>query len=94
MIRFEQWLLVLNCFQTRCAILLTPNQSKQTMATVKEGWLYKRGEFVQNWRPRWFVLKADGTFRGFKGQVSKKSCVVEQGYACAPPIQSACLPNA
>jgi hypothetical protein len=36
------------------------------MATVKEGWINKRGEYVQNLRPRYFVLKSDGTFRGYK----------------------------
>ena len=36
------------------------------MSVVKEGWLLKKGEFIQNWRPRWFVLRADGTFRGYK----------------------------
>ena len=40
------------------------------MATVKEGWISKRGEFVQNWRARWFVLKTDGTFRGYKDKPS------------------------
>jgi hypothetical protein len=38
------------------------------MTTVKEGWLFKKGEYVQNWRPRYFVLKSDGTFRGYKAQ--------------------------
>jgi RAC serine/threonine-protein kinase len=33
---------------------------------VKEGVLLKRGEFIQNLRPRWFVLKSDGSFRGYK----------------------------
>lgn len=33
---------------------------------VKQGWLLKRGEYIKNWRPRWFQLKSDGTFRGFK----------------------------
>ncbi len=23
------------------------------------------GEFIKNWRPRWFQLKSDGTFRGY-----------------------------
>eukprot|EP00040_Diaphanoeca_grandis_P038713 m.257150 g.257150 ORF g.257150 m.257150 type:complete len:468 (+) comp35011_c0_seq1:394-1797(+) len=33
---------------------------------VKQGWLLKRGEYIKNWRPRWFQLKSDGTFRGYK----------------------------
>ena len=37
---------------------------------VKEGMLFKKGEFIQNWRPRWFVLKADGSFRGYKQKPS------------------------
>ncbi|XP_070576508.1 RAC-gamma serine/threonine-protein kinase-like isoform X2 [Ptychodera flava] len=33
---------------------------------VKEGWVQKRGEYIKNWRPRYFVLKSDGSFIGFK----------------------------
>ena len=25
-----------------------------------------RGEFIKNWRPRYFVLMSDGSFHGFK----------------------------
>ena len=35
---------------------------------VIEGKLLKRGEYISTWRTRWFVLRADGTFRGFKQQ--------------------------
>eukprot|EP01136_Pigoraptor_vietnamica_P011344 Opistho-1_new@50113 len=35
-------------------------------AIVKEGWLHKRGEYIKNWRPRWFVLRANGDLRGYK----------------------------
>lgn len=24
------------------------------------------GEYIKNWRARWFVLRSDGTFQGFK----------------------------
>lgn len=33
---------------------------------VKEGWLYKRGEHIKNWRPRYFILKDDGTLLGYR----------------------------
>ncbi|XP_051871819.1 RAC-alpha serine/threonine-protein kinase isoform X1 [Pristis pectinata] len=35
-------------------------------AIVKEGWLHKRGEYIKTWRPRYFLLKTDGTFIGYK----------------------------
>jgi len=38
---------------------------------VKEGWLLKRGEYIASWRPRYFILRGDGTFRGFKNKPAK-----------------------
>jgi len=35
-------------------------------AIVREGWLMKRGEYIRNWRPRYFILKTDGSFLGYK----------------------------
>ncbi|XP_055677833.1 RAC serine/threonine-protein kinase [Lutzomyia longipalpis] len=35
-------------------------------AVVKEGWLFKRGEHIKNWRSRYFVLRNDGTLMGYK----------------------------
>lgn len=39
-------------------------------ATVKEGWLLKRGEHIRTWRPRYFILKENGQFIGFKSKPS------------------------
>uniref|UniRef100_A0A8C3MWV5 Uncharacterized protein n=1 Tax=Geospiza parvula TaxID=87175 RepID=A0A8C3MWV5_GEOPR len=33
---------------------------------VKEGWLHKRGEFIKTWRPRYFLLRSDGSFVGYR----------------------------
>ncbi|XP_063703591.1 RAC serine/threonine-protein kinase-like [Culicoides brevitarsis] len=33
---------------------------------VKQGWLYKRGEHIKNWRARYFILKTDGSLVGYK----------------------------
>ncbi|NXN94208.1 AKT2 kinase, partial [Rhinopomastus cyanomelas] len=36
------------------------------VVVVKEGWLHKRGEYIKTWRPRYFLLKSDGSFIGYK----------------------------
>ena len=36
------------------------------VVTVKEGWLLKKGEYIPSWSPRYFILRSDGSFRGFK----------------------------
>ncbi|KAK4321085.1 hypothetical protein Pmani_008102 [Petrolisthes manimaculis] len=38
----------------------------QNPAEVKEGWLKKRGEYIKNWRHRYFFFLEDGKFLGFK----------------------------
>lgn len=35
---------------------------------VKEGWLYKRGEHIKNWRARFFMLLDNGTLVGYKNK--------------------------
>jgi len=37
-----------------------------SIQVVKEGWLWKRGEHIKNWRRRYFILRDDGSFFGFK----------------------------
>jgi len=36
------------------------------VVVVKQGWLLKRGEYIKTLRPRWFQLKSDGSFRGYR----------------------------
>lgn len=43
------------------SLSLLPNQK-----VVKQGWLSKRGEYIRNWRPRYFYLLDDGMLLGFK----------------------------
>ncbi|KAI4904092.1 hypothetical protein NFI96_017557 [Prochilodus magdalenae] len=38
----------------------------EEVVIVKEGWLHKRGEYIKTWRPRYFLLKSNGTFIGYK----------------------------
>jgi len=35
---------------------------------VHQGWLKKKGEHIRNWRPRYFILKDNGQFIGFKNK--------------------------
>ena len=58
------------------------------MATVKEGLINKRGEFVQNWRPRYFVLKTDGTFRGYKDRPAEGELPVNVFEVCGTMVDS------
>uniref|UniRef100_A0A5K3FAE6 non-specific serine/threonine protein kinase n=1 Tax=Mesocestoides corti TaxID=53468 RepID=A0A5K3FAE6_MESCO len=37
-----------------------------TRKIVREGWLMKRGEHIKTWRRRYFILREDGTFYGYK----------------------------
>ncbi|CAH1389278.1 unnamed protein product [Nezara viridula] len=44
------------------------NAAPTTANIVKEGWLFKRGEHIKNWRPRYFVLFDDGSLMGYKNK--------------------------
>lgn len=46
----------------------TGPQSISGANIVKEGWLFKRGERIKNWRPRYFILLDDGSLYGFKSK--------------------------
>ncbi|KAK3802703.1 hypothetical protein RRG08_001966 [Elysia crispata] len=37
-------------------------------SVVKEGYLWKRGEHIKNWRKRYFILRKDGSFEGFRSK--------------------------
>ncbi|KJH47669.1 kinase domain protein [Dictyocaulus viviparus] len=41
-------------------------KSRRPEDIVIEGWLYKKGEHIRNWRPRYFILFHDGALLGFK----------------------------
>ncbi|KAI0237557.1 RAC-gamma serine/threonine-protein kinase [Lamellibrachia satsuma] len=42
--------------------------SEESPNIVKEGWLFKRGEHIKTWRPRYFVLCDNGSFFGFRNK--------------------------
>ncbi|XP_063700504.1 RAC serine/threonine-protein kinase-like [Culicoides brevitarsis] len=48
--------------------IFTMPETSQPSVVVKEGWLYKRGEHIKNWRARYFILKSDGCLIGYKTQ--------------------------
>ncbi|GMT11921.1 hypothetical protein PFISCL1PPCAC_3218 [Pristionchus fissidentatus] len=43
-------------------------RSRRPEDVMLEGWLYKRGEHIKNWRPRYFMLFRDGALVGFKSK--------------------------
>ncbi|XP_046663921.1 RAC serine/threonine-protein kinase [Homalodisca vitripennis] len=46
-----------------------PNSAVFSSApVVKEGWLFKRGEHIKNWRSRYFRLLEDGSLIGYKNK--------------------------
>ncbi|CEF70144.1 RAC serine/threonine-protein kinase [Strongyloides ratti] len=44
----------------------TAKLSRNHEDVIYEGWLYKRGEHIKNWRARYFILFNDGALLGFK----------------------------
>ena len=44
------------------------NSSGKIPKIVHQGWLTKKGKYIQNWRPRYFILKDNGQFIGFKNK--------------------------
>ncbi|CAF1562649.1 unnamed protein product [Adineta steineri] len=51
-----------NSNQPRTPTELTNN----ILPAYKSGWLYKRGEHIKTWRPRYFVLLHDGLLYGYR----------------------------
>lgn len=46
--------------------LLSRSIDVNSREIIKEGWLFKRGEHIKNWRRRYFILRADGSLVGYK----------------------------
>ena len=46
--------------------LLTKEIDVNVRTIIKEGWLFKRGEHIRNWRRRYFILRSDGSLVGYK----------------------------
>lgn len=42
--------------------------SFRDLPIVKEGYLWKRGEHIKNWRKRYFILRDNGSFFGYKSK--------------------------
>nr|QCW06540.1 serine/threonine kinase AKT [Pinctada imbricata] len=42
--------------------------SHSDFPVVKEGYLWKRGEHIKNWRKRYFILRKDGSFLGYRAK--------------------------
>ena len=55
---------------------------------VKEGWLMKRGEHIRNWRRRFFVLREDGSFYGYKTKPPAAPGGTEPDYENCPPLNN------
>ncbi|KAF0993337.1 hypothetical protein HZS_7209 [Henneguya salminicola] len=47
---------------------------QQKVSIIKEGHLFKRGEFIKNWRLRYFYLFSDGKFIGYKTKPELGPC--------------------
>ncbi|XP_067680069.1 RAC-gamma serine/threonine-protein kinase-like isoform X1 [Haliotis asinina] len=44
------------------------NAEVSPLSIIKEGYLWKRGEHIRNWRKRYFILRQDGSFLGFRSK--------------------------
>lgn len=44
----------------------TLTSAAQAGKVIKEGWLYKRGEHIRNWRSRYFILRDTGSLVGYR----------------------------
>ncbi|KAG5681604.1 hypothetical protein PVAND_011020 [Polypedilum vanderplanki] len=48
--------------------LVSHNIDVNSRQIIKEGWLFKRGEHIKNWRSRYFILRSDGSLVGYKNR--------------------------
>lgn len=46
---------------------------------IKAGWLNKKGEYIQTWRKRFFVLYSDGAFNGYREEPTSEMIQYSNG---------------
>merc|ERR1712109_282272 len=66
----KKFFLLLQNFQKTMAATV---EEKAIPVVVKQGWIKKKAEHLKDWRPRYFILKDNGEFIGYRKEPSTEA---------------------